>query len=76
VSTHDPAVPTRRTLPLPLAPGLWASLEARFPLRPADWDRLLALLEAMKPGLVAPASVETGAARGDAREPEAGTHPD
>ena len=76
MSDHDPAVPTRRMLPIPLTGGTWASLEARFPLSAADWDRMLALLDVMKPGLVAPVSVATGAAPGDAQGPESGPRPD
>ena len=75
MSDHDPAVPIRRSLPIPLAPGLWASLEARFPLSAAEWERMLALLDAMKSGLVAPASAEAVGATGDAQEPETGPRP-
>jgi hypothetical protein len=37
---------------IPYAPGKWASLNADFPLSEADWSAMLAMLAAMKPGLV------------------------
>lgn len=46
------------TIQLPYSPAGWATLEVPFPLDEADWGRLLAILEAMKPGLVAQARDE------------------
>jgi hypothetical protein len=37
---------------LPLASGKWATLQAPFPFTEQDWDLMLAVLQAMKPGLV------------------------
>lgn len=48
-----------RTIQLPYSPTGWASLEAPFPLNDTDWERLLAVLTAMKPGLVAQDERET-----------------
>ena len=43
-----------RSIPLPLAGGkTWVTIQGRFPLTPTEFDQLTALLEAMKPGLVA-----------------------
>lgn len=41
------------TIQLPISAGEWARLEAPFPLTPAKWDQMLAVLEVMKPALVA-----------------------
>ena len=38
---------------IPYSPGKWASLNADFPLSESDWEAMLAMLAAMKPGLVA-----------------------
>lgn len=40
-------------LQLPIGPGKWASLQGPFPVTGEQWDLMLAVLQAMKPGLVA-----------------------
>lgn len=44
--------PGMKTVELPLGPDKWARLEGAFPLNEQDWDLMLAILTAMKPGLV------------------------
>lgn len=62
---HSPVLPPERTVydhfradvktvQIPYSNGRWAVLEAAFPLQEAEWSALIAMLEAMKPGLVAP----------------------
>jgi len=41
-----------RTLQLPYSATAWATLQATFPLSEAEWDRMLAVLTAMKSALV------------------------
>jgi hypothetical protein len=48
-----PAQGTTRTVQLPLLKE-WALLQVPFPMSEADWQQLLRVLEAMKPGLVLP----------------------
>ena len=43
---------------LPLSPTEWARLEALFPMTEKAWDQMIALLEAMKPGLIHPLEEE------------------
>jgi hypothetical protein len=50
-----PADPEARAVQLPLGGGKWATLHASFPVSEHDWDLMLAVLGAMKPGLVAEA---------------------
>jgi hypothetical protein len=38
---------------IPYSPGKWASLNADFPLSEREWNAMMAMLAAMKPGLVA-----------------------
>lgn len=63
--SHPPVQPPERTIydhfradikavQIPYSNGRWAVLEAAFPLQEAEWSALIAMLEAMKPGLVAP----------------------
>jgi hypothetical protein len=59
--TSATAVPPARVSPglqpagvqLPLGPGEWATLHGAFPISESQWRQMLAVLEAMKPGLVA-----------------------
>lgn len=44
---------TKRTIQVPYAPSAWALLEASFPMTEAEWEQMLAVLHAMKVGLVA-----------------------
>ncbi len=53
-----------RTLQLPYSATEWATLQAAFPLSEAEWDRMLAILNAMKPALVA--QDQSGANEGSA----------
>ncbi len=41
-----------RSIFIPLTPDYWATLIVRTPLTPAEWTRLLSVLEAMRPALV------------------------
>lgn len=41
-----------REIPLPLASGTWPVLKGNFPMSPEAWEQMIALLQAMKPGLV------------------------
>jgi hypothetical protein len=59
-STEAPVVPVERPRPpvgqqavvLPLAGTKWVTVHGSFPLSRSAWDQMLAMLEAMKPGLV------------------------
>ena len=42
-----------RVVYLPLLENRWAVLRADFPVTSKDWDQMIAILEAMRPGLVA-----------------------
>lgn len=46
------------TIPLALSLYRWATLVAPFPLTEAEWDQLLTILAAMRPGLVGPSKAE------------------
>jgi hypothetical protein len=55
-----PAIPAakpqkqpQRTVQVPYSPGEWALVQAAFPMTDAAWKQMIAVLEAMKPGLVA-----------------------
>lgn len=50
---QDPP-PEQRAVAIPLSPTEWVTLYASFPLTDASWNQMIAVLEAMKPGLVAP----------------------
>lgn len=65
----DPKAPVERTPPgighadtpeiqIPLAPGQFATIRARFPLSHGEWNQFFAVLEAMKPALVVAEPVE------------------
>lgn len=43
---------TKRTIQVPYAPSAWALLEASFPMTEDEWQQMLAVLQAMKVGLV------------------------
>jgi hypothetical protein len=54
----DPPVdPQARTVQIPLGGGRWATLQAPFPFSEQDWNLMLSVLQAMKPGLVAEPSI-------------------
>lgn len=57
---HDPPKVnrerTQRTIQVPYSPTEWALIQASFPMTDAEWDQMLAVLQAMKLGLVAPGS--------------------
>jgi hypothetical protein len=40
--------------PLPIAPGIVATIQAEFPMTESNWERMLELLEAFRPGLTCP----------------------
>ena len=43
-----------RTIQVPYSPTEWALLQASFPMTEREWDQMLAVLQAMKLGLVRP----------------------
>lgn len=43
---------TIRRIPIPITPGPWALLEIDTPMTPDQWDQLIRILSAFKPGLV------------------------
>ena len=47
-----PQLPGTKEVQLPLANGVWPVLRGQFPMSSGDWDQMIALLQAMKPGLV------------------------
>lgn len=50
-SLSSAAAPRLQTLQLPLSPSEWARLQAYFPMTDQAWTQMMALLNAMKPGL-------------------------
>lgn len=54
-----PSDSAMQTMPVPVAPGKWASLNAPFPLTEAEWQQMLTALGALKPGLVVAPSEDT-----------------
>ena len=42
----------RREIQLPITKGPWPILCGRFPMTTQAWDQMIAMLEALKPGLV------------------------
>ena len=60
-----PAIATAiKHVPIPIAGAQWPTLVADFPMTEQAWESMLALLKAMKPGLVM-AEVKT-----DEKKPE------
>ena len=55
---------------IPLAANVWATLQAPFPLTEAAWTQMLAVLQAMKPGLVAKPVDLSGGDVSKATDPE------
>ena len=45
---------TQRTIQVPYSANEWALIQASFPMTQAEWDQMIAVLEAMKPSLVPP----------------------
>lgn len=71
--TSDPGVSegTLRAFPIPLLNGGTVVVEGAFPVPEQDWDQFMAVLAAMKPGLVIRPSRETAAPLNDHRaEPQ------
>ena len=48
---------TYRRIPLPISRNIWLRLEGRFPMTEEAWTQMLRILDAMKLGLVAEATV-------------------
>jgi len=67
VHDHSRAV---KTVQIPYSNGRWAVLEAAFPLQEAEWSTMIAMLEAMKSGLVAPGEARGSAAANGFAAPE------
>lgn len=51
-SIYDHFRADRSFVQIPYSHGQWATLQASFPLTEAEWDAMVAMLQAMKPGLV------------------------
>jgi hypothetical protein len=51
---HIPMDGGQRSVSLPLSVSEWATLQAPFPLSESAWNQMIAVLQAMKPALVAP----------------------
>jgi len=51
---HQQSRRDKRIVSIPCSPTEWVDLDAPWPLTPAEWNQLLVLLKAMRPGLVAP----------------------
>jgi hypothetical protein len=65
--TDHPQPRTVAAVPLPLSPHLWATLTAALPLTEEEWDRLLAVLAAMRPAIVSAAPAPATTDREDDR---------
>lgn len=50
-----------RSVPLPLSADEWVTLQGVFPITESSWSQMIAVLNAMKPGLVAQATPPRGA---------------
>jgi len=48
---------TYRDIPLPISRKTWLTLRGGFPMTEDGWFQMMAILEAMKPGLVAEPTV-------------------
>jgi hypothetical protein len=48
-----------KTVRIPLLNGLWAYVQLPDPMTQEDWDLMLSILDAMKPGIVSPAESES-----------------
>ncbi|HWF51579.1 MAG TPA: hypothetical protein VG294_13155 [Solirubrobacteraceae bacterium] len=52
ISIYDQFRADRTIVQIPYSHGAWAMLQAAFPLTEREWDALISMLQAMKPGLV------------------------
>ena len=50
---RGPLYACRRAVAIPLSATDWVTLQAAFPLSEDEWDQMITVLNAMKPGLVA-----------------------
>lgn len=50
--SHDHDIPMLREVLIPIHGKTWPSIRAAFPLTEAAWNQMIAVLQAMKPGLV------------------------
>jgi hypothetical protein len=50
--------PQQRSVQLPVPGGSWVTVQGDFPMTQDAWDSMMVMLDAMKPGLVAPDSDE------------------
>ena len=48
----------QRILQIPLGGNEWVAIQISTPITESAWAQMLAVLEAMKPGLIEPANVE------------------
>jgi hypothetical protein len=51
---RTPPAPQQRSVQLPVPGTSWVTVEGPFPLSEQAWDQMIALLNAMKPGLTTP----------------------
>lgn len=51
---RTPPAPQQRAVQLPVPGTSWVTVQGAFPLSAEAWDQMMALLEAMKPGLTTP----------------------
>ena len=51
-SNVSPRGGPENVIPLPLSPEKWVQLQGQFPITEDEWDRMLSVLSAIKPGLV------------------------
>lgn len=59
------------TIPIPLPGGRrWVVLTVPRPMSEAEWQHVLAVLDAMRPGLVAPTVPSCPAVSADVRDPD------
>jgi hypothetical protein len=65
--TDHPQPRTVAAVPLPLSPHAWATLTAALPLTEEEWDRLMAVLAAMRPAIVSAAPAPATTDREDDR---------
>lgn len=48
-----------REVLIPIRGNAWIWLKAEFPLTKSEWDQMLTVLDAMKPGLIEPEQISS-----------------
>lgn len=64
-ASNDQFWADRKAVQIPYPDGEWATLQASFPLTGPQWDAVIAMLQAMKPGLVQSCDAASTADPGD-----------